>query len=81
MAAADRVPELLTDVLSGRKTDPVVGGEPSRGLDAWTFEAPTCPDPAGGWDEWLARVLNHRREDGRASHRAEWALTWPARFR
>jgi hypothetical protein len=120
MAAADRVLELLDDVLSRRTPDPaivaglvrervreglyheykrgqwlrkdtaqelrayvsgfanaeggvliigVVGGEPSQGAAAWTFEAPVCPDSAG-WDEWLGRVLS----EVSAKTRVAWQL-------
>jgi hypothetical protein len=120
-SAADRVPELLADVLGRRPVDAtilaglvcekvgegsfheykrglwvttadvkqelraqvsgfanaeggvviigIVGGEPSQGAAAWSFEAPTCPD-AAGWDEWLGRVLSEIS----AKTRVEWQV-------
>ena len=120
-SAADRVPEVLDDVLGRRPVDPtiladlvrekvgegsfheykrglwltsadvkqelraqvtgfanaeggvviigIVGGEPSQGAAAWSFEAPTCPD-AAGWDEWLGRVLS----EVSAKTRVEWQV-------
>lgn len=47
----------------------IVGGEPSQGAAAWSFEAPTCPDPAG-WDEWLGRFLSEIS----AKTRVEWQV-------
>ena len=47
----------------------IAGGEKSQGRDAWTFDPPLCPDPAG-WDEWLGRVLS----EVSAKTRVEWKV-------